>query len=605
MKRYITFLFFLAILSLTHAQQITVHAPSNVSAGQSFKITFDINANTNDFSAPNFGKLDILSGPSTSHSSSISIVNGKRESSVRISYSYLVQAPSEGTYNVGKATCTVDGRQISSQPFTIKAVKGTAQSQPQPAGQSRGNQGPAPSRQQQAAAQSQTVNKDELYARASANKSSAYKGEEVIVTYKIYSRVDLDRVDYGKAPEKKGFWIEDLSANDQVSVKQENVGGKLYNVYTIQHEALFAQETGRLNISPFEMPARAVTYPEEPIQTPFGIIGYRRVARALDTKLRTNALSVNVKPLPDGPDNFSGAVGSFSVKGSADVTEVRANEAITFTLTVSGHGNLTLIDAPTVNFPQVFEVYDPRVEDHISRSAAGISGSRTFEWVLIPRSQGKYEIPSVDFVVFNPKTGKYETKSTQPIPVKVAKGDPNAMKSVSSKNDVKLLNSDINYIKRKGVRLGEPDQSQGILALQWFLLFMPLLGAIIAILVGRKHQTFMADEKNVRLRRATKLAKKRLRKAEQHLKDGNDDLFYEEIYKALWGCLADKYDIELSRLSRDTVEERLRDKQVAPEQHDLIMRTLNDVDFARFAPGDSASKKQTIYDEALQTIVQL
>lgn len=539
------------------------------------------------------------------HSISESWTNGQRTSSVRISWSYIVRANQEGSYTVGPASCNVDGRQIQSSSFTIKCVKGNTQAQPQQNSLGRGNQGPQqarPQQQQRPNYHATNVDKSELYARGSVSKSNPYVGEQIIATYKIYSRVDLEQVNYGKAPEKKGFWVEDLTGDGKVNVRQETINGKLYNVYTIQQEALFPQEEGHLTITPFIMPARAITYPQEPIATPWGIIGYRQTAKIFDTKLSTGTISVNARPLPKGPENFSGGVGHFSVRGKVDLDEVRANEAITFTLTVNGNGNLMLIDAPEVKFPEVFEVYDPKVDDHISRSGAGISGSRTFEWVLIPRSQGNYEIPAVEFVYFDPQTGKYVTASTAPIPVKVNKGDPRAMKKNQSDN---LLNRDINHIKLRGIHLKDAGTCGKVNWLQWLMIVMIALATVACIIVGRKRQEMMADEVGMRLRRAMKVARRRLRNAEKHLHDGNDEIFYEEIYKALWGCLSDKYSIELSKLSRDTVEERLQEKQISAEKHDLIMNTLNDIDMARFAPGDSSEKKQAIYDEALQTIVEL
>ena len=285
---------------------------------------------------------------------------------------------------------------------------------------------------------------------------------------------------------------------------------------------------------------------------------------------------------------------------------MRANEAITYRLTISGSGNLMLIDAPKLNFPKVFEVYDPQIDDKISRTNSGISGSRTFEWVLIPRSQGDYEIPAFDFAYFDPATGKYATSHVDAISVHINKGDPNAMKNVTSnKSNVKLLNSDINYLQTGATHFETLNQKHGVEWWFWTFLVLILGGAIVAILLGRRYQAQQQDIAGVRLRRATKEARKRLKKAAAHLYTGDDNSFYEEIYKAIWGCLADKYNIELSRLSSDTVHDCLVEKSVPEEQQQRIMKTLQDVDFARFAPGDSATKKQQIYDEALEMIVMI
>jgi hypothetical protein len=285
---------------------------------------------------------------------------------------------------------------------------------------------------------------------------------------------------------------------------------------------------------------------------------------------------------------------------------VRANEAITYRLTISGNGNLMLIDAPKIDFPKVFEVYDPQINDHITRSSSGISGSRTFEWVLIPRNQGDYEIPAFDFVTFDPSAGRYVKKHVEAIPVHINKGDPKSMKNVTSnKSDVKLLNSDINHIHTGSTSFTSSHDSAR--PAWWFWTALVLIAAVCTalILYFRHRLAQQQDIAGMRLRRATKEARKRLKKAATHLNDGNDNLFYEEIYKAIWGCLADKYNIELASLSSDTVRECLIEKQVGEQQQQLIMSTLQQVDFARFAPGDATAKKQQIYNQALQMIVML
>ncbi len=327
-------------------------------------------------------------------------------------------------------------------------------------------------------------------------------------------------------------------------------------------------------------------------------------AQAVQKELKTNSLSVNVKPLPPAPEGFGGGVGNFTVKAESDLTQVRANEAITYRVTVQGSGNLMLLETPQINFPPVFDVYEPRVIDNIKRGDDGISGSRTFEWVLIPQSKGNYEIPALEYIYFNPAQKQYVTRRCPAIAITVEAGDPAAKVVTTAQSDVKMLNSDIHHIKGNS-RFADRNSNRQPYGAQWIIALIILLATAIAIITGRKHQALQADEKGMRLRRATKLAKKRLRTAEKYLTEGNDNKFYEEIYKALWGCISDKYGIELRQLSRETVETILKEKQVAAEQQERIMRTIADVDFARFASGDSSSKKQQIYQEAIETIVAL
>ena len=608
MKRYVyLFLFLLLALNAT-AQELTVRAPGRVDLGRRFEVRYEVNDRASDFRGPSFKGLSVLSGPMTSQSTSMSIINGKTSRSSTFGFTYILQADVEGTFNIGGASCTVDGKKITCPGFTITVEKGTQQAQPQQPNAYGGN-----SRQQQAYAQpasSSNIDSKQLFARASISKSNPYQGEQVILTYKIYTQVSLSQYQIDKLPGNKGFWSEDLSKDGSVKQYSETVNGRNYQVAEIRRGALFGQESGKLTIEPLDLDVLAIVQRQrrstgsiwDLFDDPFF-----NPTQAVEKHLSTNSLTVNVRPLPGGaPDGFNGAVGKFSAKSGVDTREVRANEAITYRLTISGSGNLMLIDAPKLNFPKVFEVYDPQIDDKISRTNSGISGSRTFEWVLIPRSQGDYEIPAFDFAYFDPSTGKYATSHVDAISVHINKGDPNAMKNVTSnKSNVKLLNSDINYIQTGATHFETLNQKHGVEWWFWTFLVLILGGAIVAILLGRRYQAQQQDIAGVRLRRATKEARKRLKKAAAHLYTGDDNSFYEEIYKAIWGCLADKYNIELSRLSSDTVHDCLVEKSVPEEQQQRIMKTLQDVDFARFAPGDAATKKQQIYNEALEMIVMI
>lgn len=608
MKRYVyLFLFLLLALNAT-AQELTVRAPGRVDLGRRFEVRYEVNDRASDFRGPSFKGLSVLSGPMTSQSTSMSIINGKTSRSSTFGFTYILQADVEGTFNIGGASCTVDGKKITCPGFTITVEKGTQQAQPQQPNAYGGN-----SRQQQAYAQpasSSNIDSKQLFARASISKSNPYQGEQVILTYKIYTQVSLSQYQIDKLPGNKGFWSEDLTKDGSVKQYSETVNGRNYQVAEIRRGALFGQESGKLTIEPLDLDVLAIVQRQrrstgsiwDLFDDPFF-----NPTQAVEKHLSTNSLTVNVRPLPGGaPDGFNGAVGKFSAKSGVDTREVRANEAITYRLTISGSGNLMLIDAPKLNFPKVFEVYDPQIDDKISRTNSGISGSRTFEWVLIPRSQGDYEIPAFDFAYFDPSTGKYATSHVDAISVHINKGDPNAMKNVTSnKSNVKLLNSDINYIQTGATHFETLNQKHGVEWWFWTFLVLILGGAIVAILLGRRYQAQQQDIAGVRLRRATKEARKRLKKAAAHLYTGDDNSFYEEIYKAIWGCLADKYNIELSRLSSDTVHDCLVEKSVPEEQQQRIMKTLQDVDFARFAPGDAATKKQQIYDEALEMIVMI
>ena len=609
----LTLMFLLSVAAVAQNAKITVSAPNTVSVGQRFNVKFSVNAEHSNFKAPSFKGLNYLGGPFQSHNSSMSFINGRQTSSLEISYTYTFSTSSESKVTIGSATCVVEGNTISSSPITITVEKGNpAQNQQQRQNNNGNGWNQQPQQQQQA--DPAGISDKSLFVRAVANKGSAYQGEEVIITYKLYTQVQVRQFQIDKLPSNKGFWSEDLTDDTQNPQQREEViDGRRHAVYEIRKIALFPQETGTLTLSPINTEVAAVVqvqsnrrqsgsifdmFFDDPF---FGGSQYQVVNK----KLKSNTLSINVKSLPDEPDGYFGAVGDLSVKSSVDTKKLKANEALTYSLTISGKGNLMLIDNVDVDFPPSFEVYDPKVSSNIKRSAAGISGSKTFEWVLIPRSEGKYTIPPAKLVCFNPKSKTFVTKTTGEFTIDVAKGDGSVTAAATAKNNVKLLNNDIEYIKTGNPGLHKKGTSFFGGALFWILFLLPVLLAIAAVIIIRKVSKSNADINSVRLRKATKLAKKRLRKAEKFLADNDDERFYIEIYQAIWGYVSDKFTIPTSQLSSETIQGALESKNVSENVIQTIMQTIGEVDFARFAPDDSASKKQSIYNQALQMILDL
>ncbi len=592
---------------------MNVRCRQSASAGQAFQITFEVNAKASNFKMPTMNGLTLLGGPSTGSSSQISIINGNMTQSVSTTFTIVVQGDAEGTASVGAASCTADGKLVSSKPFNVKIEKTNANNNSRQSGSTSNGWGwgqpTRPQQQQQQQPVTREIDNNTLFARASISKSNLYQGEEAIIVYKIYTQVPLTQFQIEKLPRNKGFWSEDLSEN-MTHVKQytETYNGRQYQVAEIRRGALYPQESGKLNIAPLQTDVVAIIQSQQQrqrtgtildffIDDPFFNIPQQQ---AVVKSLTSNAINVTVRPLPEAPEGFAGGVGNFTVSAKSDLKELRANEALTYSITISGRGNLSLLETPQVEFPKGMEVYEPRVIDNIRKGDNGLSGSRTFEWIITPQTQGDYEIPALDYVYFNPASGQYETKHCNAIHVKVLKGQHQS----TAKSDVKELNSDIHYI-RKQAKLRQYGNSGEPSLLFWILLAVPVVIAVVVIVTMRRRQGIASDEGSMRLQRATKLARKRLRNAERHLDDGNDEMFYEEIYKALWGGISDKFNIQLSLLSSDTIRQHLEEKKVDEELRRRILQTLSDVDFARFAPGDSSVKKQTIYDEAMNTIVQI
>lgn len=593
---------------------MNVKCRSSVPAGQPFQITFDVNARASNFKMPSLKGLTLMSGPNTGFSSSMSIINGQVSQSVSNTFTIVVVAEQEGTANVGAASCTVDGKNVSSRPFSIKIEKENPQSannQRGGRGQQQGGWGQPRNQQQQQQPQepAKAIDGNTLFAKASINKSNLYQGEEAIIVYKIYTQVPLTQFQIDKLPRNKGFWSEDLSENmTQVKQYSETYNGRQYQVAEIRRGALFPQESGKLNIAPLKTDVVAIVQTRAQrqrtgtildffIDDPFFNIPQQQ---AVVKSLTSNSINVNVKPLPEAPAGFAGGVGNFNVSAKSDLKELHANEAFTYTVTISGRGNLSLLEAPQIDFPKGMEVYEPRVIDNINKGDNGLSGSRTFEWIITPQTQGEYDMPAFDYVYFDPTSGQYVTKQCNKIHIKVSK----ALHNTASKSDVTELNSDIHHIMKKA-KLHKADQTGHAPLSFWLTLLAALVASAAAVIYARRQQEIAGDEASMRLQRANKLAKKRLRNAEKLLNSGNDEQFYEEIYKALWGGIADKFNIPLASLSSDTIRQQLEGKKVDESLQQQILDTLKDVDFARFAPGDSSTKKQQIYDEAMATITNI
>ncbi|MBR1850109.1 MAG: protein BatD [Bacteroidales bacterium] len=592
-------------------QDITVRAPQTVYVGDNFQVRFEVNDKASAFKGPSFKGLSVLSGPNQSSSSYTSIVNGNVSHTITNTFTYIVRADQEGEFNIGAASCTAGGKTIASQPFSIKVEKLSQQQQQQRQQQQQQQQQRRdpfdPWNNQQQAATTK-IDGTTLFAKAAVSKSNLYQGEQAIITYKIYTQVPISQYQIDKLPGNKGFWAEDLSQGREIKQYEETVNGQRYQVAEIKRGALFAQESGNLRIEPLDLNVLAMVQRQrrrtgtiwDLFDDPFF-----NSAQAVERKITTNAINVKVKPLPAAPEGFTGAVGHFDIEGGLNLNEVRANEAVTYRLTISGSGNLPLINTPQLELPKIFESYDPDVKDRISKSDNGISGSRTYEWILIPRSQGDFVIPAYEFAYFDPSVGHYVTKRVEAQNLKVNAGDPKSTAMVSSKDDVRLLNDDINYLKLGRYKLSE--RNSGVRPSAWFWVVMAAIVAIAvaATAIGRKRQTNSKDIAGTRLKQATRMARRRLKKAANYLKTNDNTHFYEEIYKAIWGCIADKYNINLAELNRDTVTACLQSRNVAPEVQQQIMQLLQDVDIARFAPGDSSTQRQAIYDEALAVISSL
>ncbi|MFZ4399972.1 MAG: BatD family protein [Bacteroidales bacterium] len=605
MKRYIFFILFITgLLKTTYADDIrfSASAPSTVGTGQQFAVTFTVNAAANNFTAPGFKGFSVLSGPNQSSSSSMQFVNGNMTQSVSYSFTYYLQAGSEGNYTISPAKIVVGGKSYESNSLTIKVVKSAQNTNPQSNNQQN---------RQQQNNQSTSLNENDIFIKTNVSNASPLLGEQVIVTYKLYTAVGISQYTINKLASNKGFWSEDiLKENEKPKQYKENLNGKQYIVAEIRKVALFPQESGKLSIEPLEVDVLAQIQAQRRrtnsifdfFDDPFSS-SYQNIKKTI----HSNNVSINVKPLPIAgkPDDVTGAVGNFTFRSDIDKTETKANEAVNLKFTVSGRGNIKLIDKLNVNFPPDFETYDPKVNDNINKSDNGISGTKTFDYLIIPRTEGIFTIKPVTFTYFDLNKGKYVTLSSPEYTLKVAKGDgKQSSASLTSVNqeDIKYIGSDIEHIKIKPMNLNIKGVHFFLSELYYFLCLIPLILFIVAIIFRRKHLKLRSNLALLKNRKATKVAKKRLKKAKNYLSTKEKDKFYIEISQALWGYLSDKFSIALADLSMESVKEALKNKQVNENITNEFIKILNNCEFARFAPGDESLAMDKIYNEAIEII---
>ena len=568
-----------------------------VEVGERFKIIYEVNGEGRDFTTPMFGNLRVLSGPNTSSSSSIQIINGKMEQSYSLTYTFIVSAIKEGEVNISPATVKVDGKKYTSNTIQIQVVKAS--------GGHPGNSGGSQSRK----TESGVLQEDDLYIKAFATKTNPYLGEQIIITYRLYTRVPIANLSMKKASSFNGFWSKNLTDNkQQLQQSRQVINGKEYTVAEISRYAVFPQKTGKLTIEPAELECVAQLKTQQKrsrSNDPF----FNRNVRNVETTLKSKPIIINVKPLPEQgkPADFNGAVGDFTFKSGLDRDELVANDALTLTLSISGKGNLELVNLPDVKFPTDFETYDPKVSSNIKTTGNGINGTKKFEYLAIPRAPGDFVIDPIVFSFFNPIEKKYYSFSTGEINIHVEKGDQTGSGitySSSAQEDIKFIGKDIRHIKSGPVELLQVGTYLFGSVTYYILIALPILLLVIFIILWKQQEKRRSNVSMMKTRKANKIARTRLHKANKFKKEDNDKAFFEEIAQGLWGYIADKFNIKQAGLSIDTVKETLSKKGADEQVIDNFVNTLNNIEFARFAPGDASGKMETIYNEALNAITR-
>lgn len=577
--------------------RLTADAPDVVVSGDQFRLVFTVNSqDIKDFRAPSISGFDVLMGPSRSQQSSIQIINGKRSSNSSTAFTYILMAGKEGTYTIPAASVEVDGKKIFSNAIQIKVLP------PDKTGGSGSAGGETSSRSQVAG--SRITDKD-LFITATASKTKVHEQEAILLTYKVYTLVNLRQL-LGKMPDLKGFHTQEVELPQQKTFSLEHYKGRNYNTTVWSQYVLFPQQTGKLEIPSitFEGVVAQQTISDDPFDAFFNGGGYVEVKK----KIVTPKVVINVSPLPAKPAGFSGAVGEFKLASSINATEVKTNDAVTVKLTLTGTGNMKLIGAPEIDFPQDFEVYDPKTADNTKLTGSGLSGTKTFEYLAIPRHAGEFKIPAVEFTYFDLKTDSYKTLKTQEYTLHVEKGKGNAEQVISdftNKESVKLLAKDIRFIKLGGTSLKPKGEFfYGTLS-YWLWYIIPVLSFIVHFILYRKEAKENANVAKMKNKKANKVAAKRMKLAGKLLSENKKNEFYDEVLKALWGYISDKLNISVSQLSKDNIEAELSKAGVPDELTKDFIGVLNECEFARYAPGDESEAMDKVYSASVEIISKM
>ena len=608
MKRRILTLMLLLSALTGAAQTLKVEGPGVVAADETFRIVFTADGRMSDFEWPGTDDFDVVWGPQKGSMSSTSIVNGKRTSTHQETVTYLLQPRKTGTFTLPGATASVDKNSVSSSTLKIEVVAAGGQTQTQPQGNSGGSQSGQQTqperRENNDPAVTGTVSNQDIFLRLTLNKTNVVKGEPITATLKLYTRTDIAGFEDIKFPTFNGFWSKETVTVNNLEFKRENVNGTIYNAALVRQYALIPQQSGTLTIDPAEMVCqlRVRTSSGSPLSIFDDFFDQYQTIRK---RISTPSIQVKVRDLPAGaPASFAGGVGDFKVSAKMSKEGIKSNEAASLIVTITGNGNLSMLEAPKVDFPPDFEVYDLKSTD--KTSASGTSGSKTFEFPFIPRSHGDFVIPSIEYTFYDNAHGKYVTTSTGDIPVSVEKGEEIAGGGVavagSNRQSVRSLSEDIRYIALGDGHLRKKDRFFAGSPLFYALMLAIFLAVFIVDRLLRFSRARRADVAGSKNRRANRMARARLKSAESYLKQGLGGAYYEELHKALTGYVSDKLMIPAADLSKDSISEKLRERGVRDESIAALTGLIDQCEFARYAPESEQRQMENEYNEALNVI---
>lgn len=593
--RKLIFLFVLfATVGMTmRAADVTfkASAPQAVVVGEQFRLVFTVNAEGKDLRVQELSDFDVLMGPSQSTSYSSSWVNGQSTSETSVSYTYVLMAQKEGTFNIPPASIKVKGANYTSNALVIKVL---------PADK-------AGKQEAETTTANKSISNDRLFVKMDVSKRNVYEQEGFLVTFKIYALEDFSITGL-KYPEFEGFLVQEIEQPQEKQLTLENYDGRNYRMAVMRQVILYPQRSGNLTIGSGKYDAEVRVRMQ---QNGGGSIfdSFFDSYRTINKTLTNQPVTIDVKPLPAGkPASFSGAVGTFSMTSEISSNQVKTDDAVTIKVTITGNGNVKLVKNPEVTFPNDFDTYDPKVESDVKTTTAGVSGTKTIEYMAIPRYAGDFEIPAISFSYFDIKTGTYKTITSEPYKLHVEQGKGGGgsspvVSNFSNKENVKYLGKDIRYLKTGGFSFIENRNDIFFGSFMYILCYLvPTILFIVFFFIYRKQVKENSDIALVRTKKANKMAVRRLKNAGKLMKENKREEFYEEVLRALWGYLSDKLSIPQANLTKDNVEVELTKYGVDESLINEFMDILNTCEFARYAPSQATDAMDKLYELTVDAI---
>lgn len=607
MKRILLILLIFSNVCVTFAQSVEfkASAPAQVIIGRPFQLSYSVNQRAKDLRAPEFTDFDYVAGPYTSQSSSTSFVNGKRTSSFQMTYTYTLLASKEGSFTIPPATIKVDGEQYTSNGVRITVLPADEPAQTNANRQSH-TAGTTASQQHE----SQTISSENIFMRTLVSKTKVHEQEAILLTYKLYfAGVDVAQLTNNtRLPEFKGFLKQELEMSE-IQTELEHYNGRNYQTAVLYRTLLFPQRSGDIVIDPAQFEALLRVQNRAQVRSIFDDFfnSYTTVTKALQSP----GITINVSALPAGkPLGFCGGVGQFNISSSISSTELQANEAVTLTVTIQGAGNMKLLKTPAVDWPEGFEVYDPKVTNNFSVTTSGVSGTKTIEYLAIPRAGGVYTIPAIQFAYYDTQADAYRSLATPEYTLNIARSTNEesgaaVVNTYVQKENIQQLGSDIRYIYTGELKAASNSNSISFGTLLFWLFYaIPLSIAALMFIVFRKRIKENADVTRMRYKKANKVAQRRLKVAEQLLQQNKKEAFFEEIERAAWTYLSDRLSIPTAQLNKENIAQILTEKAVPDATIKQMLHVLSTAEFARYAP-TSDSAMHELYEDTIKIINQL